>query len=261
MNIAIVTDEISRTLAEALELAQAWGIARFELREGGTARFPRFTPEEYALVETARAGGAMVTAVSPGLFKTPIEDERGIRIELEHRLPEAIEGAQRVGAPLLILFGFGDADRSNRDSRLAVLKTLERAAVRASDAGLRIAIENEPDFWIDRPAETVELLHELGHPAVGLNWDPANQHWGGLEPTTEHAEALRPHLFNLHVKDFTPDDPDTPWRAIGEGVTPWAPLLAWARDAGLLDHVTLETHVEPLIENTRKSIDAVRAMI
>ena len=261
IDIGIVTDEVARNLAEALDVCSDWGIAHFELREGEQGRFPFFTTTEMALLEATIRRGNRITGVSPGLFKAPVEDTRRLRREHDEVLPHAIDLAVHLECPLLIVFGFAHYDGEPAANRVRVLRAFEHVTEAASEAGLTVAVENEPDFWIDRPAESVSLLDELGHPSLRLNWDPANLHWGGMTPTYEAFSLLRPHLANVHVKDFTPDDPDVPWRPLGQGITPWRDLLSWIRAETDLAHVTLETHCEPLIENSRASLEVLRDLI
>ena len=259
--IGVVTDEVSRLLPEALDLARSWGLSRFELREGRERRFPYFTPDERAAVEAALRDGAQVTAVSPGIFKGHADDEARLRRELDEVLPLAIERAVQFACPLVIVFGFERCEGEPEANRARAMKAWEKAAQQAADAGLRIAIENEPNFWIDRPEPSVKLLSEIGHPALWLNWDAANVHWGGRRPIAADVETVRPYLANVHVKDFSPDQPEAPWVPIGDGTTPWAELFgAIARQTDLA-HVTLETHCEPLEENSRRSLEAMRRLL
>ncbi len=259
--IGVVTDEISRSLPEALEIAQAWGLSRFELREGGTHRFPALTPDEVAEVEDVLRAGGRVTAVSPGVFTEAIDDEAAHRRALEDTLPRTFELAARFGCPLVIVFGFERAADEPHANRARVLATFERAASLAADAGIRLAVENEPGFWVDRPAASAALLDEADHPGLALNWDPANLHWGGHLPTRADFDAVLPHLANLHVKDFTPNRPEAPWLPVGEGITPWAEILAWAQTESDLEHVTMETHCVPLVESSRRSLSTIRQLL
>ena len=261
IDTGIVTDEVARNLAEALELCASWDLARFEVREGSEGRFPFFTANEIGLLEAAMRRGGCITAVSPGLLKGHVEDKKRLDHELGDVLPRAIDLAVHLECPLLIVFGCAHYDGEPASNRVQVLRAFERVAEAAAGAGLMVAVENEPDFWIDRPADSVSLLDELDHPSMRLNWDPANLHWGGLTPSYDAFTLLRPYLANLHVKDFTPDDPDVPWRALGQGITPWRDILAWIRAETDLAHVTLETHCEPLVENSRISLEALRAML
>ena len=255
--IGIISDEISRDLREAFTLASEWGISHFELREGEKGRFPAFTSEEVAIVDEEIRQGATITAVSPGIYKGNIEDEERWKSEVEKSAPKAIELAQRFSCKVMIGFAFEECD-DDPANRHQVLKALERVAELAASAGMVVAIENEPQYWIDRPAKTVALLEELGHPALRLNWDPANLHWGGQRPDREAIDTLKPYVQNLHIKDYTPDDLNVPWRALGEGIVPWPELLPDILAEMPLKHGTIETHCEPLIENSQKSLDALR---
>lgn len=261
IDVAVVTDEVSRDLADAIEMCREWGLFRFELREGAAKRFPAFSPDEIRIVEDARADGARITAVSPGILKGHVDDEKSIGHELDNVLPRAIELGARFEAPVLIVFGFERYDGEPDTNRTRAMQILERVAETAEQAGMIAAVENEPNFWIDQPEETATLLEEIDHPALRANWDPANLHWGGRVPTYQDFSRLRPHIANLHVKDYYPEDPEHPWRPVGEGSTPWPKLLSWIERESELGHVTLETHCTPLIESSRKSITALRSML
>ncbi len=260
LDIGIVTDEVSRNLADALETARSWGLTLFELREGGERRFPYFTTDEVGLVEEIMRSGSRITAVSPGIFKGNVSDRRTIRQEIDEVLPRSIEMARRFESPMLIVFGFERRVDDDED-RTLVMDALTEAAEAAASADLTVAIENEPNFWFDQPAGSVDLLTEIDHPTLQINWDPANQHWGGARPNHESFKTLRPHLVNIHVKDFYPDDPKAPWRPVGTGATPWEEILGWIIDETDLGHATVETHCMPLVESSRQSVDKVRSII
>ena len=260
LQIGIVTDEVSRDLAEALEIARSWDLSLFELREGGEGRFPDFTDDEVRLVDELIQSGGRITAVSPGILKGNVADWQNIRRELDDVLPRSIELAQRFECPLMIVFGFERAPDDERD-RTLVSDVLTEVAETAAAADLTVAIENEPNFWFDRPDTSAELLAEIGHPTLRLNWDPANQHWGGSLPTYDDFLVLQRYIANLHVKDIDPDEPASPWRPVGTGSTPWRQILRWIINETDLEHVTIETHCEPLVESSRRSVETVREIV
>ena len=260
--IGVVTDEISRTLSEALNIASSWGLSRFELREGGTHRFPGFTADEISALDAAIAQGSKITAVSPGILKNHVDDVVATEVALNDTLPRTIELAARFECPLIIVFGFEKTADEDPANRTKAMRAFERAATLAADAGMVVAIENEPDFWIDRSGPAAEMLTEIGHPSLALNWDPANLHWGGHLPTQEDVELVRPHLANMHVKDYAPSRPEAPWFPVGQGETPWADLFSWVLSGEhALEHVTLETHCEPLVESSRQSLEGMRRLL
>ena len=94
-----------------------------------------------------------------------------------------------------------------------------------------------------------------------INWDPANLHWSGQVPDAEAFELLKPYLINLHIKDFTPEDDEVPWRPLGAGIVPWEDLLPHVLSHPTLAHATIETHCEPLVENSERSLDRFRDLL
>jgi sugar phosphate isomerase/epimerase len=261
VDVGIVSDEISRNLEESLDYCDRWGIRRIELREGSEARFPAFTARELELVETALRAGTKVTAVSPGILKCNAADEGAIRVDLERKLPQSVELAQRFGCPIVIAFGFEKADNEPDANRLKAMRAFERAAELCDGAGLTLAIENEPNFWVDDAEEEAALFEEIDHPRLGANWDPCNSHWGGVIPTYEGFSALKIYIVNVHVKDLDPGDPEMPWRAVGEGETPWDVFLPWVVNETEVPHVTIETHGGDLVRNSKVSLDRLREML
>ncbi len=257
-DIGILTDEVSRDLAEALEISTEWGLRRFELREGAKGRFPAFSRDEIGSVESLLQNGGRVTAVTPGILKGPVDDRGRVERELNRVLPRSIELARRFDCPVLIVFGFERYDGEPAANRLHAMRAFTQVAEAAANAGMTAAIENEPRFWLDEPRAATQMLEEIGHPALKLNWDPANTHWGGRLPTREDFEGIQPLIANLHVKDYFPADPETPWRPVGQGSTPWREILSWIINETDLPHATLETHCEPLFESSRQSLDALR---
>jgi sugar phosphate isomerase/epimerase len=261
LDIGVVTDEVSRDLAEALDVSAGWGLTRFELREGADARFPFFRPDEVTRVDEAVRAGNRITAVSPGLFKGAADDAARLRRELDEVLPRTLDLAARFACPVLIVFGFERYAGEPAANRLRVQQALALAADAAAQAGLVVAVENEPNFWVDRPRETAALLGEVGHPALKANWDPANLQWGGFLPLHEDFLDLRPYIANLHVKDYAPSHPERPWPPVGQGEMAWPEMLRWVAEETDLAHVTLETHCLPRIESSRQSLEALRAWI
>ncbi len=258
--IGIVTDAVSGNLSEALQFGAQWGLSRFELREGASGRFPLLSPEDVRRIDDLVQEGGCITAVSPGIFRGHVEDRERWRPEVERTVPDAIELARRFACGVMIGFGFSACD-ATRAGRLQVLKAFEQAANLVADAAMVLALENEPGFWVDRPDDTIGLLEEIGHPAIKLNWDPANLHRGGLAPTPEIAERLAPWIVNLHVKDFTPDDDDAPWRPLGRGIVPWKDLLPALVDVAGVNYGTLDTQCEPRVTHSEMSLAYLRDLV
>ena len=106
-----------------------------------------------------------INALDENEWRTAVDEFRG-----------AIEIAQVVGADRLRVYAGSwrpdDRDRAAHWNRLvAALATL---APEASDAGVRLCVENHFGTMTQSAAETARLVREVNHPAVRVLYDQAN---------------------------------------------------------------------------------------
>lgn len=91
-------------------------------------------------------------------------------------------------------------------------------ARRAADLGLTVALENHGDL-VDRGAQILEFIQEIGHPAVRLNYDTGNAWYyakGHLDPAKELSEVA-PVVAHVHLKEPRVEEGLMRWVALGEG--------------------------------------------
>lgn len=284
MKLSVVTDELSADLETALEVARELGLDGVELRGIGQARYPFVTDLERVRVPQLLAeAGLPVAAISPGLFKIPFpspapvdtrilrwEDaavfartasaEALVRRHLEVVLPESIDAARAIGAPTIVAFSF-DRGNGQAPGRApdGVVDVLRDAARLVAAAGLVLAIEVEHICWGDTAARTAELIGRVGHPAIGINWDPANAYRAGDDrPFPDGYAAVRELVRHVHAKDAG-IDPATGQRGFRyEGIIDWpGQIEALARD-GYTGFVSIEPHERPKIALARRYVERLR---
>lgn len=261
MEIGIVTDEISPDIREAITLGMSWGIQDFEFRTCKSGRIPFVSNADLeTLAACKKEFGIRITALSPGTFKVPLEDEAAVRRDLEEILPRTIDLAEKFESPLVITFGFmKSADHSNAGFHRAV-EMFRKAADLAERYGIRLALENEPGFWADTGENTAKLLAAVNSKHLGANWDPANALGAQKLPYPAGYQALRDWVVNLHVKDAEKDS-TLACVPVGEGKIQWEDQLRAVVQDGRLRHVTIETHCLPLIEKSKQNVETVRRML
>jgi L-ribulose-5-phosphate 3-epimerase len=217
-----------------------------------------------------------INALDEGEWRTAVDEFRG-----------AIETAQIVGADRLRVYA-GSWQPDNRDhaahwSRLvAALATL---APEASDAGVRLCVENHFGTMTQSAAETARLVREVNHPAVRVLYDQANLTFTHDEPYEQALRIQGDLVGHVHVKDLVFTDPDAPFQAsetarvaaseravrsrvLGEGVVPWGGILKSLSTLGYDDVLSLEYEYrwhpqdlpEPVVGFTR-SAAALRALL
>ncbi|MBD2844026.1 sugar phosphate isomerase/epimerase [Paenibacillus sp. IB182496] len=268
MKLAIVTDELTQQPEEAVRAGLAMGLRHYELRTVLGRRVPddaaQLTP---MLAELKSRYNLAYTALSPGLFKCE-PDAMTLEAQLRDRLEASIAMAQELEIGTIVCFAAVDFETHRpAELRAAVLPYLRRAAERLDECGMTLAVETEFMSGCETAQDAAKLIAAVDSPAFKVNWDPANAWIAGESPLTGYL-SIRRHIAGIHVKDaFT-----TAWRGrnpfavLGEGRLPWADILsAYLQDyppgSAPAPVLTLETHVEPLIACSERSITRLRELL
>jgi L-ribulose-5-phosphate 3-epimerase len=189
-----------------------------------------------------------INALDEREWRTAVDEFRG-----------AIEIAQVVGADRLRVYaGSWQPDQRDHDAHwnqlVAALRTL---APEASDAGVRLCVENHFGTMTQSATQTAWLVREVNHPAVRVLYDQANLTFTHDEPYEEALRVQGDLIGHVHVKDLVFTDPDAPFQAsetarvaaseravrsrvVGDGAVPWGGILAALYTLGYDDVLTLE---------------------
>ena len=254
MELAILSDEISLDLEEAIRLGDEMGFRKYEIRclDDYEHRVPDFLPGRIErLKELVEKQQIEITALTPGTFKCRLNETEQLRKDMDDLLPRACELARKLGAPRIISFSFLQGGGSEAEA----LDRMREAAAIVGEHGLELAVENEPGFWFDTGVNTARLMEALSLDHVGVNWDPANSVIAGEAAYPVGYDAVLPFIRNVHVKDSIPL-PDGKWenRLLGNGGVNWVGQLAALLRDRPVEHITLETHVFPVLEATREDL-------
>ncbi|KAA0230981.1 sugar phosphate isomerase/epimerase [candidate division KSB1 bacterium] len=261
LRIGFVTDEISANVEEALTIGISWGILDFELRVIGDKRVPSVDPGAVKqIIALQQKHDLRITALSPGVLKGTVHDEALWQRELRETLPETFRLARLLDTKIVIVFGFQRSPQDVPADERKVVEIFRQAARLAHQHGLILAIENEPGFWCDTGVNTGRIIAQVNSPALRANWDPGNAMGTNEPPYPDGYHALKQWIANVHVKD-TIKGSLVECVPVGEGKVDWqGQLRALARDK-VVEHVTIETHCLPLIENSKKNLEVVRRLL
>jgi sugar phosphate isomerase/epimerase len=255
--LGIVSDEVTPDFEEAVRHALPWGISIFELRVLKSGRIPAVEPMELRSIQTlVKNNGISISALSPGIFKSPLSETAKLEDELTSVLPRTLEMAQEFEASIVIVFGFqrSQAESASNFGRAAEL--MRRAAEKAQKLGVTLAIENEPGFWCDSGSNTAKLISAVDSPSLRANWDPCNGYGTAEVPYPDGYEAVKQYIANVHVKD-TKEGSLIRCVAVGEGAIDWKGQIKAIVRERLVKHITIETHCLPLIEKSKQNVDTL----
>jgi sugar phosphate isomerase/epimerase len=223
------------TPADLVAAVTATGLDRVQLALGPLVADPAWESAEATL---ANAGIAVVS----GMLATRGEDYStletiartgGIRPDATWdgnrdlaRSVAAVAGRMRLD---LVTFhaGFLPEDAGDPERAKLIARLREVAAIFA-DQGVAVGFETGQET-----ADTLaEVLAEIDHPGVGVNFDPANMILYGQGDPVAAVRRLGPHVRQVHVKDAVPTTEPGTWGAevaVGAGAVDWPAFLAEVR--------------------------------
>lgn len=128
----------------------------------------------------------------------------------------------------LVTFHAGFLPHDHRDpERAKLVQRLRRFAELFAEHGLSLGLETGQEDAVT----LLGLLREVDHPAVGVNFDPANMILYGKGDPIAALEALLPHVLQVHIKDALPTRESGTW---GNEVPMGSGAVEWDRFAALL---------------------------
>jgi sugar phosphate isomerase/epimerase len=282
MRLSIITDEISSDPETAIELGIEWGVRDFELRGVGSDRVPLLSGfQKDRLRDSLDRFDARLIAISPGLFKCPFPRPARERLPMEsldhdlHRrwqkardvvsyhtqelLPLSVAFAKEFGAEVIVAFSFqkeGDED----PVRDEILEVIRQAAETAGESHLRLAIEVEDGFWADTGARAARIIEGVNHPALGINWDPANAYVAGDTPYPDGYREVRRHVRHVHFKDVERSSGDA-HRYVTQGVIDWRGQIEALAEDHYDGYISVETHMQPKVQAARAMTERLQNLI
>jgi L-ribulose-5-phosphate 3-epimerase len=159
-------------------------------------------------------------------------------------------------APTIICFGFDSGASGPAPDE--VIQVMRHAASLVGQAGLTLALEPHSPS-----AHVADLVRRVGHPALGLNWDPANSYSAGEDmPFPDGYAYVRGLVRHVHFKDAR-QDPLSGRRTwtISDGVIDWAGAIAALHADGYEGYISVETHVRPKIDGSRRTLARVQGLV
>lgn len=115
----------------------------------------------------------------------------------------------------------------------ALRQSLARAAARALDAGVRLAVETRDGTLVAAPSAALRLVEGLDPRAVGVAYDIASTAREGCEAPAVAVAQLGPYLAHVLVRDVWLRSGGAGWTGIASGYAPlgcgsirWPALLA-----------------------------------
>jgi len=260
--ISIVTDEISRDLSEVRTFLREHRLSAIELRCVGEGRVPDIERADYETLRSWSWGGERsVMAISPGLFKCDIADDEQIDRHLSVLVPWSVQMAVELGAKFIIAFTFDNPDGLPIDGK--PVEIIGRAAEACHEAGIPLLLENDPGQFACSALDMKALLDAVDHENLFVNWDPTNGNAFTEDELREGLTAIFPRVRHVHVKNgrLEPGEIFARCCSLRDGAIDWPAHLGLLKELGYEGNFGIETHYEPVAENSAIVLAELREML
>ena len=185
--------------------------------------------EEHQLKVTSLVRGGFFSSVSESIRQAAIEENK-----------KAIDEAEAIGAPLLVLVCGADPNQSLETSRAQIAEGIQKLLPYAKEANVKLAIEPlHPMYAGDKSAivsmaQANDMAEQLNDPFVGIAIDVYHLWWDNfLEQEIERC-GIHNNIFAFHVCDWLSPTKDmlTDRGLMGEGSIPVRQIRSWVENAG-----------------------------
>ena len=191
------------------------------------------------------AGLTVVSLCRGGFF--PSADAAGRRRGIEDNL-RAIDEAEALGAPLIVLVCGADPRQSLETSRDQIAEALAEIGPRARQAGVRLGVEPLHPMYADTRsaintlASAMDVCERVADPNVGVAVDVYHLWWDPDLEAQIGRTARAGRLFAFHVCDWKSPTVDmlNDRGLMGEGCIPIPRIRGWVEKAGFSGFVEVE---------------------
>ena len=252
--VGVITDEVSQSLATAIEFCKGFGLSALELRSvDGVSPFDWSEEKVREMKALCDENGMQVVAISAPLFKCQIGDAEAVASHVASF--ERLCGyANLFGARLIRGFDFWQcgASLAERAARYEpIIKLCERYDVIC-------AVEYDPSVHCATPQDVAEFVNFVNHPRISALFDPGNGIFSDKTraPYPEGYEALKDRLAHVHVKDAVANDTSKGAESVcvGTGQVDYKGLFRRLIADGYRGYVMLETHYRKNVELTEEQL-------
>ena len=266
MKLGVICDGISRDLAHAVNVMDAYGLDYAELQFVGDKEIGDHSASEVAEIDALlRDRGKPVSCLSRHVFAgLTVANQAGDAAHTLHMdaLKRVIEMAHILGSPLVrimtnkkeqILWGSGGAEKWNvaHGAWQKSLPLIAPAVDLARAEGITLVVETGNGTMVNSNYTARKLIDDLdAKDVLKVLWDPANNCWCHERAYPDGYETVKDgYLGHVHIKDVLVDTPKATLAVMpmGQGLLAdqFAPLAEALTRDGYTGVVSFESVYHP----------------
>lgn len=220
----------------------------------GSIRFSSIKKNDIIKLKNKLDYSPQLTIHAPYMDLSPGAVDPGVREITTKRFSDVL-GFAEILEPEVVVFHSG-YEKWKYGNRVDIwlegsLKTWVPLNERASDMGVKIAIEN---IFEDEPVHLKLLMEEVKSKNFGLCFDTGHFNLFSKIPLSDWLKLIKPYIIELHLHDNTKTSDNH--SAIGDGNFDFRTLFRELRGRNCV--YTIEAHT---VEDVRKSIERLKSLL
>ena len=204
----------------------------------------------------------MLCAIGDFHHPSWIEQDKEYReLRIQYTL-DCIDMAEKFGVKTISTEPGGPVNGVSREIALEMfMEGLSRVVPYASEKGVKILIEPEPDLLIQNSEEFISFMNEFTYPEIGLNFDIGHFFCAGEDPAEKILE-LKEHIFHFHLEDI-PETREHKHILPGDGSIDIPGVLKAIETIGYKGFVTVELYpyLDSAPETAQKAIKYLNGLL
>jgi sugar phosphate isomerase/epimerase len=199
-------DEAGRTLSEQIQATRRAGWKSLEARLLEGVNVCSISDAQFdAALSTLQSHGIQIAGFGSQIanWARPITTDFQVDID---ELNRTIPRMKKSGAAIIRCMSYPNKDMERGEYKREVFRRLRHLAKIAGDAGVILGHENCNGFGGEGPAQTLELIAAVDHPAFKLIFDTGNNslHDNTTDSTWNFYNAVKEHAVHIHIKAAKP---------------------------------------------------------
>lgn len=233
---AVITDEISQELEEAVELAKRYELEGVEIRSVWNKAPENLSDGQIERIkEILKENNLKVVSISSSIFKCNLNEEQPEKFKKTIRL------AKELGSRFIRCFSFWKDDNYTDEYLISKMKECEPDLIAN---GLTMLIEADPAVNLTNAQSLSRVLKKLNSPNFKAIWDPGNDIYDPLKeiPYPDGYNYIKPFIAHMHLKDAVREGDKTIGVAFGTGQVDYKGQFRALLESSYDGFIVMETH-------------------
>ena len=247
-----ISDEAGKPIETQIRAHKALGWTAIEIRNVDGINLTDLCDREFERVaEAVEQAGLQVSCFASQLcnWSRPIAKDPGID---KDELARAIPRMQRLGTKYIRIMSYPNAGWPEDEWHKEVVARLSYLCKMAEDGGIILAHENCNGWGGESPENSLQLLEDVGSPALQLLYDTGNPIAHGQDPWHFY-ETVKEKVTYVHIKDGRMADGEMQYTYCGDGDGCVPQVLADLQKRGYHGYVSIEPHLAAIVHEAKEA--------